>query len=679
MCGIAGLWKFDGSTQDDLQASIRRMTRTLALRGPDDEGYFTENDAGFALGHRRLSIVDLSAEGHQPMTSPSGRYVMAFNGEVYNHQQLRAELTSSGFRFRGHSDTEAMLAAIEHWGLRGAVDRFVGMFAFALWDRKDRVLSLVRDRVGIKPVYFGWTRGGFVFGSELKAIVAAPDFNNPINRDAIAAYLRFSYVPAPWSIFQNVYKLRPGTILIANSEFVSKPRDITEMQRTSEVFWSAREIAERAASAPFGGTKLEAQSRLEELLSESVRCRMIADVPLGALLSGGVDSSTVVAMMRQHADRPVRTFSIGFSEHEYDEARHAMAVARHLGTEHTELHMSAADSLTIIPQLPAMYDEPFADPSQIPTFLVSKLARTQVTVALSGDGGDELFGGYARYSLVDKLWRTFSNVPLPVRRRLARILKGRSARSWDALFGFAHRAASGKAAVSRLGNRLHRLADVLADESPKDTYRRLVTQWADPAEIVSGSCEPASLLDGDIRLASFAERMMWTDFVTYLTDDILTKVDRASMAASLEVRVPILDHRVVEFAWHLPLSMKIHHREDKWLLRQVLYRHVPRALIERPKQGFSIPLEEWLRGPLREWGEGLLDERRLRSDGYFDPTPIRKAWTEHVSGYRNWHYHLWSVLMFQSWLEQMTRNSATSSESMNSSAMHVGSERRVVI
>jgi len=652
MCGIAGFW--DPAHHSDAEgaaATLCRMTRAIRHRGPDDEGYYHDEAAGLSLGFRRLAIIDLSARGHQPMISPSGRYVMVFNGEVYNHNRLRPELEQAGVAFLGHSDTEVMLASIECWGLQTAVERFNGMFAFGLWDKKERVLSLVRDRVGIKPLYFGWTRSGFAFGSELKAIRTIPGFDNPIDRNALAAYLRFNYVPAPWSIYRNIYKLRPGTVLRVTREFAAEPRGRPEIDAASATFWSAREVAQQAAEEPFTGSEAEAQAELDRRLREAVSCRMIADVPLGALLSGGVDSSTVVALMQQQASRPVQTFSIGFAEGDYDEAVHAKAVAAHLGTEHTELYVTSGQAAAVIPKLPEMYDEPFADSSQIPTFLVSQLVRRKVTVALSGDGGDELFGGYNRYFWVQRLWRRFAGVPLPARRSLARALRLGSPAFWDGVFKRARRTLPASLQVVQPGYKIHRLADVLGERNPEETYRRLVSQWTDPADLVVGAHEPPNALDEVPQLSGFTERMMWMDFATYLADDILAKVDRASMAVSLEARVPLLDHRVVEFAWRLPLNFKIRNGTGKWLLRQVLYNYVPKALIERPKQGFGLPLEHWLRGPLRDWAEELLDERKLREGGYFDPMPIRLKWREHLSGRRNWQHHLWSVLMFQSWLQ----------------------------
>lgn len=604
------------------------------------------------MGHARLSILDLSREGHQPMASTSGRYVIVYNGEIYNHGEMRKELAASGVAFRGHSDTEVLLAGIEAWGLRRTLERSIGMFALGLWDKRERTLFLARDRVGIKPLYFGWTRAGFAFGSELKAFKALPEFDNAVSRDALAAYLKFNYVPAPWSIYQNIYKLLPGTILAVPPDFAATSNGIEDIKAASQSFWSARDRAADALADPYEGSYDEAVSALESLLMDAVGTRMVADVPLGALLSGGIDSSTVVALMQAQSSRPVQTFSIGFAEQDFNEAVHARAVAAHLGTEHTELYVNPETARDVIPELPRIYDEPFADSSQIPTYLVSKLARKNVTVALSGDGGDELFGGYNRYFMARKIWQAFGPLPPTARRALAWAITLGSPATWDAVHALLRPVMPARYRFSQAGHKMHRLAEVISDRSPDDTYERLVSQWVNPERLVSGSKRLPTAVDGVPQLPSQAERMMWMDFVSYLPDDILTKVDRASMAVSLEARIPLLDHRVVELAWRLPLEYKIQNGAGKRLLRDVLYKYVPRELIERPKQGFGIPLEHWLRGPLRGWAEDALDEKRLREQGFFDPVPVRKAWAEHLSGRRNRQYHLWSVLMFQSWLNE---------------------------
>jgi asparagine synthase (glutamine-hydrolysing) len=641
MCGIAGFWAGEGVR--DPAPLARGMADALAHRGPDAGGDWGDASAGVGLGHRRLSILDLSPLGRQPMESASGRYVMVFNGEVYNFAELRRELEQGGARFRGESDTEVMLAAFEAWGLVSAVGRFVGMFAFALWDRHERALHLVRDRVGIKPLFYGWAGTTLVFGSELKALHAFPGFAPRLDPGATAAMLRYGYVPAPATVYRGVFKLLPGSIL-------SLPAPGAPVQ--PRAYWSAREAVERGRSVPFSGSPEDAVEALDGLLRQAVGLRMIADVPLGAFLSGGIDSSTVVAMMQAQSARPVKTFSIGFHEKEYDEAGHAAAVAAHLGTDHTELYVSAAEALAVVPSLPEMFDEPFADPSQIPTYLVSRLARGQVTVSLSGDGGDELFGGYNRHLWARGLGTTMGRVPGPVRRGAARALRAVPAGTWDRAFELARPLLGGRLRAQTPGYKLHKLAQVLGEGTPEGLYRQIVSHWSDPASVVPGATEslPALAAPGAMpALAALPERMMFMDLVTYLPDDVLTKVDRASMAVSLEARVPLLDHRVVEFAWRLPLDYKMRGGEGKWPLRRVLERYVPARLFDRPKAGFSVPLDSWLRGPLRDWADDLLSPSRLADSGILDPAPVLARWREHRSGARDWQYPLWNVLMFQAW------------------------------
>lgn len=654
MCGITGVLGHQGV---GLESTISMMVQAIRFRGPDDSGIWCESDQGMGLGHARLSILDLSPEGHQPMLSASGRYVLSYNGEVYNFSELRSELEHTGAKFRGHSDTEVILAAIEQWGVEAAVTRFVGMFAFALWDRERRTLSLVRDRIGIKPLYFGWAGKTFLFGSELKAFRAYQGFHSEIDRGALTSFMRVGYVPAPLSIYKGVYKLPAGCLLtVGEGQFesvkgFSPDPDALHATWRPVRYWSAKESAEVGCAAPFKGSEAEAVEQLDRLLHNAVGLRMIADVPLGAFLSGGIDSSLVVALMQAQSSRPVRTFTVGFHEADYNEAIYAKKVAEHLGTDHTEMYVSPEQARAVIPRLPAMYDEPFADSSQIPTFLVSELARRHVTVALSGDGGDELFAGYNRYFWGRRLWRYLDRVPLSIRSGLAGGITSLSPATWADFF---ERFGRFLPTVAKPGDKLHKLAALLALPDPDTMYLGMISLWKDPTEIVVQGVEPLTPVTDRANWATlqdFTMRMMYLDLITYLPDDILTKVDRASMAVSLEARVPLLDHRVVEFAWRLPLSFKIRQEgEGKWLLRRVLDRYVPRRLIERPKMGFGVPLDSWLRGPLREWAEELLDEHRLRHEGYFHPEPIRKTWEEHLSGKRNWQYPLWNVLMFQAWL-----------------------------
>jgi asparagine synthase (glutamine-hydrolysing) len=650
MCGIAGFIKLKRRDVSP-DACLRAMTASITHRGPDDEGHWIDNEAGIAFGHRRLSIVDLSPAGRQPMASASGRYRLCYNGEIYNFLELRETLESSGHEFRGHSDTEVMLAAFEHWGVERAVKNFVGMFAFALWDERERLLHLVRDRAGEKPLYYGWAGGAFLFGSELKALCAHADWKGEIDRNALALYMRYNYIPTPHSIYRGIRKQIPGTILslkIKGLEAGAVP--------VETVYWSAEEIAGKGVADPFDGTEAEASDALDAALRDSIRRQMVADVPLGAFLSGGIDSSTVVALMQAESARPVKTFTIGFVETEYNEAADAKRVASHLGTEHTELYLKPEDALAVIPSLPTIYDEPFSDSSQIPTFIVSQLARRSVTVCLSGDGGDELFGGYRRYVEGESLWNKVKLLPLPLRRTLAAGIEKTPVSTLDLLFSGLGARLDRFGGTSSIGNKMHTLAGLMNVSSSSEFYQHLVSQWKEPCDVVLDSREEstASMSPRYARsLTDFTQRMMLMDTVSYLSDDILVKVDRASMAVSLENRVPFLDHRVIEFAWRVPMRMKVKDGKGKWLLRQVLGRYLPQELIERPKMGFSIPLDRWLRGPLRDWAESLLNERRLSEEGFFDPQPIRRMWAEHLSGHRNRQYYIWSVLMFEAWLERV--------------------------
>ncbi len=636
---------------DGLRGAIARMTDTLIHRGPDDSGYWVDEDLGLALGHRRLSILDLTAEGHQPMVSACGRFVLVYNGEIYNYLEIRKELEtqSAGMMpsWRGHSDTEVMLAAFAQWGVEEATKRFVGMFAFALWDRQGKCLFLGRDRLGEKPLYYGWAGKSFLFGSELKALRAHPHWQGEIDRGAVALFLRHNYIPCPHSIYKGVQKLPPGALLTLNLQRKEPLQGPTP-------YWSMKAVAESGIADPFTGTAEGAALQLEQLLKGAIRGQMIADVPLGAFLSGGLDSSTVVALMQAQSSQPVRTFTIGFREEDYNEARHAKAVARHLGTDHTELYLTPEETMAAIPALPQLYDEPFADASQIPTFLLAQLTRRYVKVSLSGDGGDELFGGYTRYFWGERIWKRIGWLPQALRVWLATACTKVSSDSWKIIFEKLSPVLPAQINQRQPADKLQKLAEILSFESPEVMYQGLVSLWKTPGSLALGAREPLTALTDHrqwARLPHFLQRMMYLDAISYLPDDILVKVDRASMGVSLESRVPMLDHRVVEFAWRLPLSMKIRNGQGKWLLRKVLYKYVPRELIERPKMGFGIPIDTWLRKPLRDWAENLLDEGKLRLEGFFNSKPIREKWEEHLSGKRNWQYYLWVVLMFQAWLE----------------------------
>jgi asparagine synthase (glutamine-hydrolysing) len=664
MCGFAGVLG-NAKVSDEL---LRAMAFVIHHRGPDDQGVWRDTAAGIGLSHARLSILDLSSAGHQPMMSASGRYVIVFNGEIYNHSLLRTDMEKScaATDWRGHSDTETLLAGFDVWGIEATIQKTVGMFAFAVWDKEERTLTLARDRIGEKPLYYGWNRGVFLFASELKALRAYPCFDSEINRDTLTLLLRHNYIPAPHSIYRGIFKLWPGTMLtIGKGNHRSCPWDINtppfDLFQGNGIslrpYWTLRNVVEQGQAHPFNGTESEAVGELEHLLTAAVLSQQIADVPLGAFLSGGVDSSAIVALMQAHSARPVKTFTIGFHEDDYNEARFAKDVARHLGTEHTELYVSPDEAMAVIPRLPMLYDEPFSDSSQIPTFLVSQLARQHVTVSLSGDAGDELLGGYSRYFSASALWEKIGRLPCWGRRALAHAITKISPSRWDQLNDSISKIIPRRMRSTRAGDKAHKLADILAANSPEFIYQYLFWHWKSPGDIVMGGHEPPAILTNDNvldLLPEFENQMMYLDAMSYLPDDILVKVDRAAMGVSLETRVPFLDHRVVEFAWRLPLALKIRNGQGKWILRQVLYKYVPKELIERPKAGFNVPIDSWLRGSLKEWAEALLDEGRLKREGYFNPAPIRQKWAEHLSGKRNWQYDLWDVLMFQSWLESNT-------------------------
>ncbi|MCP1455007.1 asparagine synthase (glutamine-hydrolyzing) [Pseudomonas kilonensis] len=625
MCGFSGFLTLKADL-DDSPGLLRRMGDAIYHRGPDDNGEWFDGNAGIGFSHRRLAIIDVSAAGHQPMASPCDRYVIAFNGEIYNHLELRSRLANEGrsFCWAGHSDTETLLACFSAWGIESTLRATVGMFAIALWDRETRVLTLARDRMGEKPLYWGWQDGVLLFGSELKCLKVHPAFKAQISRNALALLMRYNYIPAPYSIYTGIAKLLPGHYLQLSAGPISE-----ESQPIP--FWEMNVAVEAGIANPFNGTEEQAIDALESELVQGIGRQMLADVPLGAFLSGGVDSSTIVALMQKQSSRPVKTFTIGFHESGYNEAEHALEVARHLGTEHTEIYIQSSDALDVIPRLPGIYSEPFADSSQIPTYLVSHLAKQQVTVALSGDGGDELFGGYNPYQFAPRMWGVFDRLPLSLRGAAASVM-----------------------GLAPLPGKMQKLLEVMGAPDREEFYRRLLSHWQHPNQLVLGAFEPPTLLNSKSSWPSvdnYQNWMMAMDAKTYMTDDILVKVDRAAMANSLETRVPMLDHQVVELSWRLPLSMKIRDGKGKWILREVLYRHVPREMIERPKKGFSVPIASWLRGPLRDWAETLLQEQRLKKEGYFNSTIVRKAWSDHLTGKANNSTKLWSILMFQAWLE----------------------------
>ena len=674
MCGIAGVWRLVDTPSERLEELVRRMSDALAPRGPDGSGSWIEASQSLALGHSRLKVIELSEAGHQPMVSSSGRWVVCFNGEIYNHSAMRASLEQSsdepggtGVQWRGSSDTETLVKAIDAWGLERALLSTVGMFALAAWDRQDQTLSLARDRFGEKPLYYGWAgkgeSGAFVFGSELKALMEAEAFDRTIEGRALASYLRHLFVPSPWSIFRNVYKIEPGCLLqIIGTPTIEPPSDpIRPGQRHGTVnvkrWWSLADVVQAGAQDQVTDDT-DAVGLLERTLTEAVRLQWIADVPLGAFLSGGVDSTVITALMQTQNQRPVRTFTVGFEESAFNEAPFAKAVCLHLGTEHHELFVTPKDAQAIIPQLPWMYDEPFADSSQISTHLVCMAAKRYVTVALSGDAGDELFGGYGRYLSAPKLWSTIEKIPTTGRTTLSATLRSFPVSAWD-LIARNLNALIGDRASLPSGQRIHNIGLRLANCKTRDEFDlSLISEWNGQVPLlgetaVKDSVAPLardSLPEGI--LLSHESLMMYRDSMVYLPDDILCKVDRAAMAVSLEIRAPFLDHRVAEVAWRFPLEMKIRQSESKWILRQILYRHIPKKLIDRSKSGFSVPIGQWLRGPLREWAEDLLDEATLKRDGLLNPAPILKVWRQHLAERHDWTSRLWGVLMFQAWMRR---------------------------
>ena len=643
MCGIAGLIHLNpGPAPQELEARALAMSGAIAHRGPDADGVWVDAACGVALSHRRLSIIDLSPAGAQPMASHSGRYVTVFNGEIYNYEELRAALPPT--TWRGHSDTEVLLEAFETWGVEATLKRAVGMFSIALWDAKERVLTLARDRVGEKPLYYGIAGGALLFASELKALTAYPGWQGEIDRAALDDFTRYSAVPAPRSIYRNVKKLPPACLLRIPLKNAGRALELTP-----EPYWSLEQVAAQPASQ-IGDA--QAVDQLEALLKQAVAGQMVADVPVGAFLSGGIDSSAIVALMQLQSARPVKTFSIGFHEPGYNEAEHAKAVAAHLRTDHTELYVTPEEARAVIPQLPSMFDEPFADSSQIPTHLVAKLARQQVTVSLSGDGGDELFGGYNRYFWAQRYWARMQGMPGPLRALAGAGVRALPPGGWDAIW----RVLPKRAQMAQPGDKLYKLADLVQARDGREAYARLISQYRERASLVLG-VEPAPPAGAHALWEQpgrrLADNMMLADALGYLPDDILVKVDRATMAVGLEARAPFLDHRVAEFAFRLPIAQKIRGGVGKWALRQVLYRHVPAALIERPKMGFGVPIDAWLRGPLKQWAQDLLDPVRLRNEGYFRTEVITQAWAEHQSGRRNLQHFLWNILMFEAWLSEV--------------------------
>ncbi|MDG1143035.1 MAG: asparagine synthase (glutamine-hydrolyzing) [Burkholderiales bacterium] len=639
MCGIAGLLGF----RDALSAKTRvtSMANALLHRGPDDSSEWIGD--GIALAHRRLSVLDLSYAGRQPMHSANQRYVLVFNGEIYNHNQLREQI--GDVSWRGTSDTETLLAAINEWGLEKTLPKLTGMFAFALWDKEKRELMLARDRLGEKPLYYGWIGKEFVFSSELKSLRTHPSWSREIDREALSSYMNFGYVPAPFSIFTGIKKLLPGTYL--------KILDINSSSTKIDPvhYWRALDVA---MQSPLPISDEVAVDRLESLLTQSVKRQMLSDVPIGAFLSGGIDSSTVVALMQSQTSSPIRTFSIGFIEEEHDEAVHAKAVASHIGTIHTELYVTPNDAIDVIPNLPSVYDEPFGDSSAIPTCILAEMTKSHVTVALSGDGGDELFGGYNRHFFGEAIWKKIRYFPLSSRYILGKAITAISPTLWDLLVNPVKGLIPSKLPQSDIGDKLHKFAGIIDAKSSQDIYHRLISQAREKEDIVIGAASCLSWAQVEAKhfcKENFIEKMMFQDLVSYLSDDILVKVDRAAMMSSLETRIPMLDHDLIKFAWALPIEKKVRSGQGKWLLRQVLDRHVPKALTDRPKKGFGVPLNAWLRGPLRDWAETLLDERRICAEGLLNAQLIRLKWEEHLSGKRNWHQWLWNVLMFQAWLE----------------------------
>ncbi len=637
MCGLTGFFNYNSSIQDP-NAVIAKMTSQLTHRGPDDNGIWVNHSDSIALGHQRLAILDLTSAGRQPMQSHTARYMMVYNGEIYNIKELKKELTE--YSFAGHSDTEVILALIEKYGLHVALNKITGMFAFALWDIKNKELHLARDRVGEKPLYYGLVNETLVFGSELKSIRAYPSFQSDISQNSVSLLMQYGYIPAPLSIYKNIYKLTPGTFITISQANIPK-------LPSPKTYWSIAQVAEQGVFRSKTLSDKEAISAVHDLLNSIVKDQMVADVPIGAFLSGGIDSSLIASLMQANSNQPIKTFTIGFQDRNYNEAEYAKAIATHLKTDHTELYVDAESALSIIPKLPTIYDEPFADSSAIPTYLISKLTKQHVTVCLSGDGGDELFGGYNRYLLGQSIWNKIAIFPYPIRLVIQKILFSLSSLNVEQLSRFIN--------IPMLSNKLYKFASILTENSPAGVYQHLISQWQMPEEIVkTNESASTNLLLQQSEAFNCIEKMMLTDTLSYLPDDILVKVDRAGMAVSLENRTPFLNHQLIEMMWSLPLQMKVRSHTTKWILREILSKYVPNNLFNRPKMGFGVPLDSWLRGPLRDWAQHLLDKTRIEQQGFLKSEPILKKWHEHLSGKKNWQYQLWTVLMFQAWLENQS-------------------------
>jgi asparagine synthase (glutamine-hydrolysing) len=645
MCGITGFLSTE-INENKYPSLLSKMSKKIAHRGPNDSGHWFSIDDKIGLAHRRLSILDISKAGAQPMHSHSNRYVIVYNGEIYNHLSIRKEIFDyNKFNgWTGTSDTETLLKGFELWGIEKMLQKCTGMFAIAVWDKKNKCLNLARDRIGEKPLYYGWQGKSFIFGSELKAFYPHPDFKKDINKDSIFSLLRYYNVSGPNTIFKDIYKLRPGTILNINQNNTYEEK----------VFWSAHDMTLRKNSEIKNKTDKNIKEELLSLLKNTVKNQMLSDVPLGAFLSGGIDSSLIVSLMQEQSNYPIKTFTIGFDEKGYNEAKFAKIVAKELGTDHTEMYVSPTDALNVIPELPKIYDEPFSDTSQIPTYLVSQLASKNVKVSLSGDGGDELFCGYNRYLMADKIFNKMRLVPIPIRKSVHNALKNIKPSQWDKFAARVRFLLPDFAKLNNLGDKFYKGIDLISSDSMVDLYLRLVTHWDDPSKaLLEGKDRLLVDYPKNIKFSSFDEvrGMMLMDLVTFLPDDLLVKMDRAAMAVSLETRAPFLDHKIVEYAFNLPQKFKVRNGNTKWILKKILKEYMPETYFDRPKMGFAVPIGDWLRGPLKEWADELLNETRLKNEGYFNQKEIKLKWEQHIKKTHNWDYHLWDVLMFQAWLE----------------------------